>query len=514
MKQNKIYIFCLTLFMFVSCHGQNTSDSESSVRKAQFAGQFYPADKTELKQQVETFFEDTEPAENAIVHGIVSPHAGYVFSGSVAASAFNQVDADRKIKNVFLLGPAHRVRVKSASVFTEDAYQTPLGEVPVNTDIARKLKDSHHFFTFNKEAHMQEHSLEVQLPFLQYHLNNDFNIVPILVNTNDRSKLKEIASALESYYNKENLFVVSTDFSHYPSDAEAGYVDSLTARAAASGKASKLYEQVKENRKSGIKNLQTSMCGLSAMMVMLELVESNGHKTELVEYQNSADSRYGDKNRVVGYWAMRISENNNHNDENHNDDNDNNQQGFNLNDNEKQLLLNLARNTLEEKLKNDKIPDIDTDTLPSDLTKETGCFVTLHKDGELRGCIGTFKGRKPLAEGIQEMAISAALNDHRFSPVEYSELKDINIEISVLTPLKPISSLDEFKLGKHGIYIEKGRYSGTYLPQVAEGQDWTKEEFVSHCSQYKAQIGADGWKNADLFTYEALVFSKKDLNHE
>ncbi|MGC9331310.1 MAG: AmmeMemoRadiSam system protein B [Bacteroidales bacterium] len=504
MINNKIAFLITIMLILGGCHAQTTSENEN-IRKAQFTDQFYPAGKTELTNQLKGYFSKAHTQHKKTIRALVVPHAGYIFSGSVAATAYQQIDKHRNISTIFILAPAHRVHIDYASVFTDDAYQTPLGKVMVNTDIAKKLTESS-LFSYNHEAHAQEHSIEVQLPFLQYHLENDFKIVPILINTNNRTQLRRIADALEPYYTEDYLFVVSTDFSHYPAHDDACHVDSLTANAIATGKPENLYEQVMKNATSGIKNLQTSICGYSPMMVMLHLVESKGHAVELLEYKNSSQSQYGDKNRVVGYWAMQITE-----DKEHNNNDTNNSETYNLNHEEKKILLELARYTLEERLKTGILPEIKADTFSSELQKKLGCFVTLNKNGKLRGCIGNFNSNEPLVNTVQQMAISAALYDNRFKPVTYDELDKIDIEISVLTPLKPIESIDEFELGKHGIYIKKGSYSGTYLPQVAEGRNWTKEEFISHCSQYKAGIGPEGWKKAQLFTYEALVFSENEI---
>ncbi len=490
----------LIVLLFVAgC--QSKSQPYKKVREAAYAGKFYTGDKKELNRQLAYFFSKAKPKKAGITRAVISPHAGYVFSGQVAASAFNQVDANRDIKNVFLLGSAHRVRVSQASVFAGKAYKTPLGKVEINQKIVSELLENKQFFKFNQSAHEQEHSLEVQLPFLQHHLKKPFRIVPILINTRSHQELKAIANTLGEYYTESNLFVVSTDFSHYPKHKDACKVDSLTAQAVASGNPSELYAQIQANSKKNMKNLHTSMCGLSAVMVMLNLVEENNHVVEKIEYMNSSDSPHGEKNRVVGYWAMRVAES--ASSQNSSKEND-----FQLTNTEKQKLLDIARKTINYYLKNNKLPPLDED-LSETLQVKTGCFVTLHKNGRLRGCIGNFGGQMPLAEGVQEMAVAAATEDRRFSKVQPEEMDNIEIEISVLTPLKKIESLDEFELGRHGIYIKKGMRTGTYLPQVADARDWTKEEFVSHCAQNKAGIGAEGWKNAELYTYEAIIFSEK-----
>ena len=502
MNKSKLFVFVILMLLFIGCRSQD--QPKQNIRKAAVAGQFYHKNPAELKNQLKEFFSEAETKRPGTTRAVIVPHAGYVFSGQVAASAFNQINPNRKIKNVFLLGSAHRVWVNKASVFGGEAYETPLGQVRVNTEIVHKLLENS-AFSYNQKAHKNEHSLEVELPFLQHHLKNDFKIIPILVNTQDQREIQSIAKALKPYYTQNNLFVISTDFSHYPSDKNACKTDSLTAEALASGNPEKLLMQIEKNNRKGVSNLKTSMCGLSAMLVFLDIIEDQGHAIEKIEYRNSSDSQYGDRNRVVGYWAMRVAPKQTTKAK---------EASFSLKATEKNYLLKLARNTIDQYLKTKRIPAIPENDLTPNLKTKTGCFVTLHKNGRLRGCIGNFSGTLPLAEGVQEMAVAAATEDPRFNKLRPEELKSIKIEISVLTPLKPIDNLKDFELGKHGIYIQKGMHSGTYLPQVADGKNWTKEEFVSHCSKHKAGLGKDGWKKAKLYTYEALIFSEKSHSNE
>jgi MEMO1 family protein len=181
---------------------------------------------------------------------------------------------------------------------------------------------------------------------------------------------------------------------------------------------------------------------------------------------------------------------------------------FNLTETEKNILLDLAYNTINEYITNRKIISINDDKLTDALKTNCGAFVSLHKNGSLRGCIGNFSSDTPLYKIIIEMAISASTQDPRFSPVSKSELNDLEIEISVLTPLKKINDISEIELGKHGIYIIKDYCSGTFLPQVAEQTGWSLEEFLGHCAEDKAGIGWNGWKEADIYTYEAIIFSR------
>ena len=206
----------------------------------------------------------------------------------------------------------------------------------------------------------------------------------------------------------------------------------------------------------------------------------------------------GDKEHVVGYYAIAVTKQSKPG-----------KAMFELDTKEKTTLLAIARRTVEQYIHTHSVLKVDPVTLSDALRTPCGAFVTLNKHGMLRGCIGRFDASEPLYRVVQEMAVASATQDYRFSPIKEGEIKDLVIEISVLTPMRKIRSIDEFELGKQGIYIRKGSRSGTFLPQVAQETGWTKEEFLGHCAQDKAGIGWDGWKNADLYVYEALVFGER-----
>jgi hypothetical protein len=245
------------------------------------------------------------------------------------------------------------------------------------------------------------------------------------------------------------------------------------------------------------------MCGWSSVLTLLNLTENEeGMQYHQVKYMNSGDSDYfPDKSRVVGYYSIAVTSRQNQNDEQQQADSD-----FKLSDKDKADLLGVARLTMEEYVQYRKVPRLKTDQFSETIKMPCGAFVTLMKNGELRGCIGHFDAKEPLYEVVQQMAVAASTRDYRFSKVSKDEFDAIEIEISVLTPMRKISSVDEIELGKHGIYIRKGSSSGTFLPQVATETGWSLEEFLGHCARDKARIGWDGWKDADIYVYEALVF--------
>ena len=488
--------------MMNGCKGQSATPV---VRPATQANRFYTGDARELSEEVDSFLalhrDDTKYSN---VAALIVPHAGYYFSGNVAASAYMAIDTKKQYKRIFLLGPSHHEWLDGASVNTEaDYYATPLGNVKVDHETAMKLTttdctDDTDFF-YRPEAHDREHCLEVQLPFLQrfFTLYSSLStqemppIVPIVISTNDYDKLKRIAEVLKLYFTDENLFVISSDFSHYPSYEDAYEVDAKTGKAIETGDVEEFIATINANARSGKRNLHTSACGEFAIITLMLMLDQNYEVKHLV-YQNSGDIDNHDHSRVVGYHSFAILRNDN--------------TGFTLSDADKKALKEIAFNSIRDSLDGKPIaqPTLTSDLLP--LTSKCGAFVSLHKHGHLRGCIGHFGEDYPLHEIVAEMARAAAFEDPRFMPVTRDELNDLDIEISVLTPMRRIQSLEEFELHRHGIYIKKGYRSGTFLPQVADEVNWTKEEFVGHCSQDKAGLGWDGWRDAELYVYEAIVF--------
>lgn len=498
--RNKLYGFSLVVLYFLVVAINCNSQTKQFDRQPAVAGQFYPADPIELKSTLKTLSSKAILPKNIKnVIAIISPHAGYVYSGEVAASCFNQIDPNKVFDNIFIIGSSHRIAFEGASVYSKGNFITPLGTVKVNTELSNKLITQYNFFSDRSDAHTSEHSLEVQLPFLQYIMKKDFKIVPIVLGTQKPEICKLIAGALKPYLNSKNLFIISTDFSHYPKYSDAVKVDKATADAIVSNSTKNLLETLSKNEEKGIPNLATSLCGWTSVITLLYMTENTPDiELKVIDYKNSGDSEIGDKIKVVGYYSISVSLKEN-------------KMEFNINDQEKKELLSIARRTIEQYVDKNTMPEIDTSKLSTTVKTKCGAFVTLHKLGMLRGCIGHFEADEPLYKIVQQMAVAASTQDYRFSPVKPNEVEELEIEISALTPMQKIKSIDEIELGKHGIYIKKGSRGGTFLPQVATETGWTKEQFLGYCAHDKAGIGWDGWKDADIYTYEALVFSEKDL---
>ncbi len=466
-------------------------------RKPAVSGSFYPSDPDQLRKMVAGFLSQGKPDQTkGTLRALVVPHAGYVFSGGVAASGYNQIDPNAGYKRIFILASSHRMSLGKASVYTRGDYLTPLGRIEVDQAVSEQLALNREFFTDDPAAHIQEHSIEVQLPFLQVRMSKPFKLVPIVIGTQTPSVCAGIAAALKPWFTSENLFIISSDFSHYPRYEDARKVDALTAGAFCANSAERFLAVLRDNEKLRISNLATSMCAWPSGLVLLYLTQNNPKLVfSKIDYKNSGDIQpYGDKSEVVGYHAIAVSEGIT--------------TAFFLSGKDKEDLLAIARTTLESYIRNHQVPVLSPAGYGGSLKTKTGAFVTLKLKGNLRGCIGSFEPDAPLYKVVQEMAIASSTQDTRFLPVEAKELDDINIEISVLTPLRKIDDVREIILGKHGIYLKKGYLGGTFLPQVATETGWTLEEFLGHCAQDKAGIGWTGWKDADIYIYEAIIFEE------
>jgi MEMO1 family protein len=495
------FIVVLTIFTVMETFSQYKTNDREPVA----AGRFYPADKETLTKDISKLFETCKKSQgNLNVRAIISPHAGYVYSGRIAAAAFSSIPRNAIYKNIFLIGSSHVMMFEGASVYNTGDYVTPLGKMAVNRDIANKLISENKVFNFPTKAHVQEHSLEVQLPFIQSYLINQPMIVPIIIGTNNESIIKQIAEILKPYFTSENLFVISSDFSHYPSYKDAVETDKATALSIVSGSPRTFLNTLEKNSSKQISGLATSMCGWTSGLTLLYLTEGNSQlEFELIDYCNSGDSPYGGKDEVVGYNAIAVIDKNLKSETNQKTTVE-----FSFNEEEKEVLFSIARKSIRSMLYDDKRIVLDEKLMSAKLKKPMGAFVTIKINGALRGCIGRFVSTEPLFEVVQASAISSAFEDPRFRPLTKEEYENTDIEITVLGPLRKINNINEIVLGKHGIYIKKDFRSGTMLPQVATENGWTVEEFLGYTSRDKAGLGWDGWKDAELFIYDGVVLEE------
>ncbi|HCC69952.1 MAG TPA: AmmeMemoRadiSam system protein B, partial [Bacteroidales bacterium] len=347
-----IYGFLIMIFMTMNISGQQKGKDRDPV----VAGSFYPAGKSELLRQLGQMFEEAavlvsfniKPEEK--VRAIIAPHAGYVFSGTVAASAYGCIPKDAEYDNIFLIGSSHRVSFPGASVYTKGNYLTPLGTVTVNTELGEELIDNSKLFSYYSSAHSSEHSLEVQVPFLQYHLGDNIRIVPIVLGTQNSKVCKEIADALKPYFNENNLFVISSDFSHYPPFDKAVEIDKKTVEALISGDPDKFLRTLRDNSNMNIEGLATSMCGWTSGLVLLHLAMNEPElEFKHILYRNSGHSSYGDRSSVVGYNSVVLI---------HKDFKNKKNTDFSIEYEDQQKLLEIARESIRSYLYKDKLPEI------------------------------------------------------------------------------------------------------------------------------------------------------------
>lgn len=496
-----VFLSFLIVLAGNSCNSQTKENRSNQIdRQPAVAGRFYPGSSGELTKMIKDFFSDSIGQVLQDPLAILVPHAGYVFSGSTAAAAYKQINRNKRFKHIFVIGSSHTTYFNGASIYNRGNFITPLGKVKTDT-LSDWLVKKYKFFSNDIKPHETEHSLEVQLPFLQYWLKNEFTIVPIIIGGQSEENCRKIAAALKPFFNSNNLFVISTDFSHYPDYQNAKISDNKMAQAILTNSTKQFLKTKRYIEGSNINNLVTAMCGWTSVLTLLNITKDIPNINYIpITYTNSGDSYYGSKKEVVGYYAIGVTQNHSETEASE----------F-LNEHDKAELLKIARHTLHNYLSESVIPDYNKKEFSENLQKPAGAFVTLKLNGNLRGCIGNFKPENSLIQTIQDMAVAAATKDPRFPPVTIDEVEKLEIEISVLTPLKKISSPDDFILGKHGIYIQKGFHSGTFLPQVATETGWSKEEFLGHCAKDKARIGWEGWKTAELYTYEAIVFSEHEF---
>lgn len=477
------------------------SQNRTVDRQPVAAGRFYTSNKTELSKELSQLFAECKKPDTPLeTRAIVSPHAGYIYSGKISASAFSATARDAGYENIFLIGSSHVMAFDGASIYNTGDFITPLGRAKVNKEIGDRLKKENSVFNFPTTAHLQDHCLEVQVPFIQYYYKNPPAIVPIIIGTTNTGTIRKIAEALKPWFTPENLFVISSDFSHYPSYDNARRADDLTATGLVSGDPETFLNALKKNSSSNIPGLATSMCGWTSGLTLLYLTGGSPDlKFIRLVYCNSGDSPYGTREEVVGYHAIALAKTNKSSQK---------KEEFSFTKEEKEILFSIARNSIRSKLFENKQYPIDEERITPALSRPYGAFVTLKINGVLRGCIGRFVSDNPLYEVVKVSALSSAFEDPRFPALTKNEYDKVDMEITVLGPMQKIDNISEIKLGKHGIYIKKGLRSGTMLPQVAIEQGWTVEEFLGYTSRDKAGLGWDGWKDAEIFIYEGLVLEE------
>jgi len=441
------------------------------VRPPAVAGSFYPADPQILAADVRRLLAAVPDSDAPAPKALIAPHAGYIYSGPIAASAYARLShASRAISRVVLMGPAHRVAFHGIGISTAQAFRTPLGDVPLDPQIAELL--SLPGVVALDEAHREEHSLEVHLPFLQTLLDR-FTLLPLVAGMASDDLVADVLEAV--WGGPETLIVISSDLSHYHDYQTATALDHATADAI-----TRLDPAAFDHH---------GACGRTPLGGLLAVAKRRGLRIEPLDIRNSGDTA-GPRDRVVGYGSWALYET----------------PPAAL----PQVLLGLARRAIESRLtdRSDPLPIPDR----PELREKGACFVTLRCDGHLRGCIGSPMAWRPLAEDVTENAVRAAFSDPRFPPVGADEMFRIRLSLSLLTPPEPMSFtgeadlLSQLRPGTDGLVIEDGGHHALFLPAVWD-QLPDPIDFLGHLKA-KAGLDSDHWSD----TFRASRFTAEEYH--
>jgi AmmeMemoRadiSam system protein B/AmmeMemoRadiSam system protein A len=432
------------------------------IRKPYVAGYFYPGSAAELKAAVARLVDEKAPKEDVI--GLLVPHAGYNYSGPVAGATISRI----KFKDTFIIiGPTHSGLGKPFSVMVEGTWQTPLGKVEIDTELARKITSVSQYFEEDDEAHQQEHAVEVQLPFLQY-FKPDVRIVPIILYSAPAAAYQEmgrdIARAVKEL-KRDVVIMASGDMTHQEPHASAKEKDLYAVEAILNLDIAELTRRYKTRH--------ITMCAYPPVVCLIAAAKELGATgAELVKYQTSGDAT-GKYNEVVGYAGVIFKKVALH------------------------PIVALAKDTVERYVNEGKRPSPPSTPTP-EMQEAAGVFVSIHKQGDLRGCIGTFEPQqRNVAEEIITNAISSATRDPRFDPVTPDELPDLDYSVDVLTRPEPVEDKNALDPKRYGVIVEAGWRRGLLLPDL-EGVD-TVEDQIDICRQ-KGGIGPD--EPVQLYRFE------------
>jgi MEMO1 family protein len=482
--------------------------ARAAIREPAVAGQFYPREPERLRAAVRAYLEDALPPRSGHPIALVVPHAGYPYSGQIAADGFRQAMGDRP-ELVVVLGTHHTVPdFDGVALYPGAGMRTPLGVAGIDGDAVRKLVEADPVFREDAGPHAGEHSIEVELPFIQTAFPGA-RIVAAVVGTEDPALCARAGRALARVLGgRRSLIVASSDLSHYPPYAEAVASDRAVLGAIAGLDPDRLGRTIALQMRAGRRGLETCACGEGAMRVAIVAARALGATHGVVvSAANSGETSIGDRARVVGYGAVMLVAGPGAPDSSALEVAAVPAYGTSLDDSSEAKLLSFARHTLAEYLAGGTLPL--PRGLPPAARRLQGAFVTLREHGELRGCIGHMAEDLPLGQVVGMMTMAAAMQDPRFNPVEARELPDIEIEISALTPLERVSGPRAVVIGRDGVEIRKGGRVGVFLPEVPVEQGWDLEALMRNLC-LKAGLPVDAWKSgAELYTFRSVHFRER-----
>jgi AmmeMemoRadiSam system protein B/AmmeMemoRadiSam system protein A len=462
------------------------------------------ADANVLSRQIESLFQkaDVKPINNVIA--LILPHAGYAYSGQTAADALKTIN--RKYKRIIVIGPSHHLPIEEQlNVVRADYFETILGQIPLDVEFIDNLLKYPMFKNLPNAFHY-ENSIEVELPLLQYRYK-DFKLVPITTGQCTLGTVKKAGQILRGLVDADTLVIASSDFTHYgPAYRYVPFKENIPEQIKKLDMGA--YEYIAKLDSEGFFEYRhktgATICGYIPIAVLLSMLDKDT-KVDLTNYTTSGQLT-GDFSNSVSYLSVVFSGAWPTPSEIKTQETD-----LKLTEEDKKQLLTLARGTISYVLQNKRVPKASElgVTVSDAMSSPRAAFVTLTKNGRLRGCIGDIFPQRPLYKSVILNAINASLNDRRFTPVTEAECKDIKIEISALTSPQPIDSYDKIRIGTDGVVLDKDGHSAVFLPQVARQQGWDLNQMLTQLS-LKAGLPPDAWKEgASFLVFQADVFGEE-----
>lgn len=486
-------------FAILGFHQGLLEAADLRIRVAGVAGSFYPSDPKELTAMMDGYLaKATVPRIEGPILAVISPHAGYAYSGPVAAYSYAALKGHR-YSRVIVIAPSHFEGFGYTSVYDGDGYSTPLGTIKVDKEFANRLGGMQRSIRLSQRGHAPqgrdaEHALEVQLPWLQRVLG-EFMLVPVIMGDQSYESSRDLGVSLATLLAKEGegttLIVASSDLSHYHPYNEAAKLDHKTLNAVESWD----YFSMSRNFQQRV----WEACGGAPIVAAMIAAERGGaNHAAVLRYANSGDMT-GENSRVVGYGAVALVKQAKQQP---------GEQASWLSERERQKLIALARTSVEHAIRKGKAYNPPAPAEAA-LNRESGAFVTLKMAGSLRGCIGYTAASQPLYQTVRDTATLAAMNDPRFRPVTADEVPKLEYEISVLSPLRRVQNVQQIEIGRHGLLMKNGDREGLLLPQVPVEQHWDRNEFLEQTCA-KAGMPAGCWKDedTDIFAFTAEVFGE------
>ena len=478
---------------------QDLMQGDITVRESAIAGSWYPADPTALASEVDGYLDAATPGDcGRIPLVLVAPHAGYRYSGAAAGEVFAQVRGC-PIRRVWVLAPSHRLPLRGVGLYPVDAFRGPLGDLPTDRAVAERLA-THPGFQWLERGDGGEHALEIELPFLQRALGS-FELVPLLMGQVTPELAEQLAEAIRPELGPGDLVVISTDFTHYGDrfgyepfaasealETELSQLDRGAWELAAKLQPQAFYDYVQQTG--------ATICGRAGLLLAATLVPSSARGTELVYTTSGALT--GDWSNTVSYLGGRFD--------------GPAWSGLGpqtgvarlVSTETAEILLDLARQSLEHWYAQGTMLEVDPASLPDDANTVLGAFVTLEKGHQLRGCIGEITARRPAYEAVIARAVDAAIHDPRFNPVTKAELPSLTLDISLLGPTRAVPGPGSVIVGRHGVVLSSRGRSATYLPQVGPEQGWDRDTMLVSLAR-KAGLPASAVSEAKIEVYEAQV---------